>query len=819
MKVLKFGGTSLANAQKFLNVANIIKNSCKKNKIFVVLSAPSKITNYLVYIIESKIKNKIINNYINIVKKIFFNLVLELKNYLIKLNDNKIFNILQYEFKELKNILHGIGLLKKCPKKTYAKIICLGEKLSVQIMSELLKSYNYNISIINPVKYLKATGDILESTVDINKSRYLIKNKINNKIYKDKNNITLMAGFTAGNYDDDIVVLGRNGSDYSAAVLTACLKASCCEIWTDVDGIYTCDPKKVTNAILLKNISYKEAIELSYFGAKVLHPRTISPLFKYNIPCLIKNTNNPKSHGTIISSNKKKNNYCVKGITYLKDISMFNIYGSNKCNIINIISRILNVISSKKIPINLITQSYSENSISFCIFNKDINKTKIILENEFSLEFKSKILNYLKIIKNLSILSLVGDNIKKNINILPNIFYSLLKSKINIVSNIQGLSKNVISVLLNNSNINDAIKIIHQNIFFKKKYLELFIIGIGIIGKTLIKQICQQQIILNNKNINIKVCGIANSKYILTNIKGINLNNWKKSFNKNYNIFNIKILLELIKKNNLFNPTIIDCTSSNLISNEYVNFLSKKINVVTANKKANTSSLYYYQKIKYNTINYNIKFLYETNVGAGLPIIENLKNLLYSGDKIINFSGILSGSLSFIFGKLDEGISFSKATKMACDMGFTEPDPREDLSGMDVARKLLILAREVGYILELKDIYIDNIIPKIFNKFSNTKKFMENLYLLDKGFKNIYNIIKKKNKVLRFIGIIKSNGKCEIKIKAINKFNPLYEIKNGENALVIYSKYYNPIPMVIRGYGAGDNVTAAGVFSDLLRII
>ncbi|AZP36258.1 Bifunctional aspartokinase/homoserine dehydrogenase 1 [Candidatus Annandia adelgestsuga] len=819
MKVLKFGGTSLANAYKFLSVAKIIKKNSKKYKIFVVLSAPSKITNYLISIIKKKIKNKFIDNDIYLIKNFFFNLILKLKYFLNKFNDINVYNLLQYKFIKLKKILYGVGLFKKCSKKIYAKIICLGEKFSVIIMSELLKSYNYNISIINPVKCLVATGNILESEININKSRFLIKKQINNNICKDKKNITLMAGFTAGNINGDTVVLGRNGSDYSAAILASCLKVNCCEIWTDVDGIYTCDPKKINNAILLKNISYKEAIELSYFGAKILHPRTILPLLKFNIPCLIKNTNNSNSNGTTINSNINKKKYYAKGITYLKNIVMFSIYGSNLFNIINILSNIINVILKENISVNLITQSRSENSISFCVPQKEINKTKNLLYNKFNLEFKNKIFNYVKIIKNLSIISLVGSNIKKNINILSLFFSSLSKSKIKIISISQESSRNIISIIVNNYNLTNAVKIIHQNIFFKEKKIELFIIGIGAIGKTLIKQICKQQFFLNNQNINLKIYGIANSKYFLTNKNGINLNNWKLLFNKKKNKFNIINLLKFIKNNNFCYPIIIDCTSSNLISNEYFNFISNNINIVTANKKANTSSLYYYYKIKYATINYNCKFLYETNVGAGLPIIENLKNLLCSGDKIINFSGILSGSLSFIFGKLDKGVSFSKSIKMACKMGFTEPDPREDLSGMDVARKLLILAREIGYTLELKDIKITPIIPNFFKKFNNLKKFMKNIHLLDNGFKKIYNKINKKNKVLRFVGIIKSNGKCLVKIKAINKFNPLYEIKNGENALVIYSKYYNPIPLVVRGYGAGNNVTAAGIFSDLFRII
>ncbi|BAB12911.1 bifunctional aspartate kinase/homoserine dehydrogenase I [Buchnera aphidicola str. APS (Acyrthosiphon pisum)] len=815
MKLLKFGGTSLANAEKFLSVSSIIEENTQTDQIAVVLSAPAKITNYLVKIIENTIKNNQILETVHLAENIFMQLINNFLNIQSNFPHKEIEKIIKKEFNELKNIIQGILLLKQCPDNIRAIIISRGEILSVFIMKSILQSKNYNVTIINPVKNLVAIGDnYLDSTVDISESKKNIQNMNINQ-----SNIILMAGFIAGNKDKKLVVLGRNGSDYSAAVLAACLDANCCEIWTDVDGVFTSDPRKVPNARLLKSISYQEAMELSYFGAKVLHPRTIEPIAQFKIPCLIKNTNNVKSIGTLICEQNCSEKDFLKGVTHLDEIAMFNISGPHIKDVGSVISRIFTMMSRGNIKILLITQSSSENKINFCVYEHDIYKILYLFNKEFQLELKDGLLNPFKIKKNLSILSIVGSNIYKKHNIASKIFSVLGALKINVIAISQGSSKHSISLVIKKENILKAVQHVHNTLFFNKKTIHMFLIGIGGIGSTLLNQILKQKQFLDKKNIEIKICAIANSKKILLLDNTNDLSNWKNDFKKSTQKFNLELLNNLIKNNHFSNSVIVDCTSSQLLSEQYVNFIDNNFHVVTSNKKANTSEWNYYKKIRKSVAQTGKKFLYETNVGAGLPVIETLQNLFKSGDNLICFKGILSGSLSFIFGRLEEGILLSQATREAKELGFTEPNPCDDLSGIDVARKLLILARESGYNIELKDIKIEPLLPNNFKIYEDTDKFLLKLKELDVYFSNKIKQALNVGNVLRFVATIEQKRQFFIKLEEVNINNPLYKVKNGENALAFYTNYYQPIPLVLRGYGAGNNVTASGVFSDLLRTL
>ncbi|WP_343183232.1 bifunctional aspartate kinase/homoserine dehydrogenase I [Buchnera aphidicola (Neophyllaphis podocarpi)] len=815
MKILKFGGTSLANSKKFLDVANIIVNKTKKEQIAVVLSAPAKTTNNFELLIKKSINNEEYKEIIEDNKKIFLKIIKEIKDKNKDFEIEKTENKINSEFIKIKKMITGIKLLNTCPDKIYAKIISKGEIISIYIMYRLLQSQGESITIINPIKYISTNKNYLDASVNIYKS---IKNF--NKIKIFKKNIILMAGFIAGYKSKELVVLGRNGSDYSASILAVCLKANHCEIWTDVNGIYTSDPNKVKNTKLLKTISYKEALELSYFGAKVLHPKTILPILDYNIPCTIKNTNNPNFKGTLICKNKNtKNN--IKGITSINNVVIFNIVGINNCmqSKTKISKRVFDKLYKEKINIIIITQSSSEHSISFCIREKEKKKTFKILSKEFKTEIKQKLIHEIEVIKNLSIISIIGNKINLNKNIFIKCFYILDKMKANIIALSQSLSNNSISLIINEKDNKIILERIHKEIFYNKRTSEIFLIGIGGVGKALLNQIKKQNKYLKQSNIKFKICGIANSKKIIIDLDGIDIKKWSQIFKQSNNIFDIKKLIEKIKKYDLYNPIIVDCTSSNKIAYKYLDLIKQKCNIVTSNKQANTLEMEYYKNIRIETKKSKCKFLYDTNVGAGLPIIENLQNLLNSGDQLIKFRGILSGSLSYIFGKLDEGVKLSEATKEAKILGYTEPNPKDDLSGIDVARKLLILAREAGYNIEIKDIKIEPLIPKELKKISNTKIFMKKLKELDEFFSIKIKKAQKKGKVLRFIGIINKNGSCHVKIDAVNNNDPLYKIKNGENALAFYTKYYQPIPLVIRGYGAGNEVTAAGVFTDILRTL
>lgn len=816
MRVLKFGGTSLANAKQFMHVATILEDNAQKEQIAVVLSAPAMITNYLVSAINYALNHQNITKGIHDIEHIFYTLL----DKIVELQENFDYvafrTILENEFSYLKKTLHGISLLKFCPDNINANILCLGEKLSVVFMKELLAAKNLKTIVIDPVKVIVAQGTgYVISAVNIEESTY----RLNNICISDTS-IILMAGFTAGNKNGELVTLGRNGSDYSAAILAACLGASCCEIWTDVDGIYTCDPHQVSDAKLLRSLSYQEAMELSYFGAKILHPRTIVPIAQFHIPCLIKNITKPNFSGTMIGLNNKDSNNIVKGITYLQNMVMLNISGPGMKGMIGMAARIFSAISRATCSVVLITQSSSEYSISFCIPDKELLQVCDILNEEFYLELKNNLLEPIDVICNLSIISVVGDGMRTQLGLSGKLFGALERANINIIAIAQGSSERSISVVVKNDVTTIGVKAVHQTLFNTDRVIEVFIVGMGGVGSALIEQICRQYNWLKQKRIDLRVCGIINSKVMLINMNGIDLDYWKKLLNEIRVMCDLKQLIESIKKNHLLNPVIVDCTNSLEVSNCYVDFLLAGCHVITPNKKANTGSMKYYRKLRNAVIKTRKKFLYDTNVGAGLPVIENLQNLIHAGDELISFSGILSGSLSYIFGKLDEGLSLSKATLLAKENGYTEPDPREDLSGIDVARKLLILAREVGYELELNDIHIESVIPDNFinNYGTSVNNFLEKLSSLDEYFlvkiKQAHNL----GNVLRYVGNIKRK-KCYVCIESVNSAHPLFRVKDGENALAFFTQYYQPLPLVLRGYGAGNNVTAAGIFADVLRTL
>ena len=817
----------MANARRILASSEIILNRAKEDRISVVVSAVAGVSNSLQAAIDATTTGISGDAYVSDLRNTHNEICLELQSKLPGFEAEKVMSRLEANFIELGKLLAGCVSFGECPDTVHCRIMGMGELLSAPIMEAVLLAKKQSVIYLDSRKFVFTTGNQKEGEAD-----YALCNEacapFRDGANPTQTRILLFPGFVCtwkGGTDSKPVMglLGRNGSDFSAAIIGASLRVKRVEFWTDVDGVFTADPRVVKDAILVDDMSYEEAMELSFFGSKVLHPKTIAPLQAKGIEAWSLNSHNPSARGTRIGKgpfeSRGKSSIC--GISSLKHVSMISVSGALMRGRTGMASKIFSAVSSSGTSILLITQSSSEYTISFCVRDDEASKVKDALAAKFELEIREKLIDQIDVRSDCAIVSVVGDGMIANRGVASKFFNALSSQDINILAIAQGSSERCISAVITGEYADTAVKAVHQFFFHTAQTIEVFAFGAGTIGGTMIDQIRDQKQKLLKENVDIKVLAITTIDGMILNEEGIDLSDWRSFMKKPDFPFgpqNVDDIIKFVKEKKPLNPVFVDCTASYDLPERYLDILNAGMSIATPNKRANSMDINFYHELRRTANKMHRRFLYETNVGAGLPIIDTLQNLYKSGDKLESFNGIMSGSLSYIFGKLDEGVPFSQAVLEAKDLRYTEPDPRDDLEGKDVARKALIIARESGYDIELTDIEMFKVFPDSFDPSGTVEEFLAKLPQVDDYFNKKMAELKKQNKVLRMGASIK-DGKVSVGMMEVGKDDPLYGVRGGENAFVFYTERYQPIPLTVRGYGAGAGVTAAGVFGDILRTV
>ncbi len=714
-------------------------------------------------------------------------------------------------FSELDETLKGIYLLKELTNHSLDKAVSTGEILSSFIISSIIESS----ILVDSRELIKTDSNFGSANVDF---------KITNKLLKDSiqgtTKFTVMPGFIASNQEGETTTLGRGGSDYTASIVAAAINAEILEIWTDVDGFMTADPRKVEKAYAIDNLSYSEAIELSHFGAKVIYTPTLRPVYRKNIPIQVLNSFNPLSKGTRISNdNSNGNKSPIKGISSIDHIDLITLQGTGMVGVTGISSRLFSVLARKNINVVLITQASSEYSITFAVSPGDSEPAAKAIEEEFRVEIEMNREIKLQIEKNLSIIAIVGEKMKNTPGISATLFRSLGRNGINVIATAQGSSELNISVVIKNESLKKALNVIHDGFFLSRyKEMHIFIAGTGLVGSSLLKQVQKQQAtLLEEHKLNINLIGVTNTRKMLINKNGVAFSDYRELLKVSEEKGDIRSFIKQMTKLNLRNSVFIDCTADENVALRYPDILSEYVSVVTANKIACSSEYSYYQQLRSLASEKGVRFMYETTVGAGLPVIKTISDLVLSGDKILKIEAVLSGTMNFIFNELGPDMPLSSAIRKAREKGYSEPDPRVDLSGTDVVRKILILAREAGYNIEKNDVIVKKFLPdECFT--GDIASFFEKVKKYDKEFEEKRKELVHLNKKWRFFATL-DQGKAKVELLTIGPEHPSFNLEGSNNIILLTTNRYNELPMVIKGYGAGAEVTAAGVFSDLMRVV
>lgn len=812
MKVLKFGGTSVANAESLSNVLKIVQK--QKGPTAVIVSALGGITDLLMEMLSSAQSGKqeyrkgfleIETRHMNIIK-----------TFVPIGNQSAIISFLKKNLNDLEAQLDAIHLLEEATPKNFATISSYGEILSSRIIQEVFL-YNDIDSVYqdsrNIIKTIFHDG---RQVLDQESS----ENAITSFFKENKSTTVLLPGYIASNENGETTTLGRGGSDYSAAIIASAINAEVLEIWTDVSGMYTAHPKIVTQAKPIDKLSYYEAMELSHFGAKVIYPPTLQPIIEKNIPILIKNSFAPEDPGTIIDDTPIiENGEIVKGISHIDKVALINLEGSGMIGITGFSKRLFEALSAAKINVIMITQASSEHSICIGVREEDAMAAKKAIDEKFAFEISIKKVLPAQVEKDMVNIAVVGEKMKDHQGISGKVFSSLGANNINIRAIAQGASERNISIIIDKKNVSKAINTLHESFFEAQvKELNLFVTGVGNVGSKLLEQINNQtDYLIENLRLKIRVIAISNSKKMVLGTDAMELSQWDTILEESETKANVDLFFEHAKKLNLRNSIFVDNTASEVIAKEYARYLNNNIGVVTCNKIAAADALNNYLNLKKISRKYGSPYLFETNVGAGLPIIDTLNNLIASGDQIIKIQAVLSGSLNFVFNNFKKGIKFHDVVLEAQQQGYTEPDPKIDLSGIDVARKILILARESGMKIELEAIENESFLPEACLNTKDNKSFFESLLQHNDHFEKMLENAEKHGAKMKYVAQLE-NGKAQVGIQLVKEGHDFYNLEGSDNIILFYTNRYSAQPLIVKGAGAGADVTASGIFADIIRI-
>lgn len=809
MKVLKFGGTSVGSVNSILSVKKIVE--AINEPVIVVVSALGGITDKLLNtstmaaqgnLAYEKELSEIIARHLDVIEGVIEDrwIRMEVQRQVMRLLD------------ELSNIFKGVYLINDLSPKTSDTIVSYGERLSSLIVSNVIKG----AQLFDSRKFIKTVKQFNKHIVDFDETNRLILETFN-----PLPKVSLVPGFISSSSETgEVTNLGRGGSDYTASILASALNASILEIWTDVDGFMTADPRVISSAYVIDRLSFTEAMELCNFGAKVIYPPTIYPVYHKNIPIRILNTFNPAAPGTYISKEKERggSRAIIKGISSINDTCLITVQGLGMVGVIGVNYRIFKTLAKNGISVFMVSQASSENNTTFAVKNADADLAVQVLNEEFALERAQGDMNDTVAEKDLATVAIVGENMKRTPGIAGKLFGTLGRAGISVIACAQGASETNISFVIKLKYLRKALNSIHDSFFLSEyKVLNLFIAGIGTVGGNLLEQIrIQRPKLMEQNGLKLNVVGISNSKKARILREGINLDNYREELRLHGEDSNPQHLCDEILKMNIFNSVFVDCTASPDVAALYGTLMNNNVSVVAANKEAASSPYENYIKLKETARHRDIKFLFETNVGAGLPIINTMNDLINSGDHILKLEAVLSGTLNFIFNTISAEIPFSKAIQMAKESGYSEPDPRIDLCGKDVIRKLVILAREAGYRVEQSDVKRNLFIPESF--FEGTlEDFWRQVQTLDEHFERQRQQLEAEGKHFRFVARME-NGACEVGLQAVDSHHPFFDLEGSNNIIMISTERYHEYPMIIKGYGAGADVTAAGVFADIISI-